>query len=1217
MRRSNDQQAVLRLRINDLIALLKTLDFTEAALDEAFDAADQTLIGGPYRSGQKKPGNVSTFYRLFGFRSNAPKFLGANARLDVDARHIKCIWTALKPLGFDVGSNAIFDAPDTWQGFLDGLVDAARDWPCARPAHSQPGAVIEHPAWRFVERPITASLILERLETVGAMAIVGMPGIGKSVLARQIAERARLSGQRVIERDAGYWLKLGPSRSVMSGPTATRYIGLWAEILREIATLPGWGSGSQAKRAAFASRIAVFCQRWSGEPAGLEEEENQFIDMVGARPSPSALADAIITHSADFRNPVLVADIAELVRLVTGEALIVVDDVLRIDETRSTVQALFGRSRDGRPSPLRLLVTSRLGSDSLSFLVGAEAAAPSAKLADSQDTVFAKAVVAAWAASGEDDLTADEAALRIGRFRSSAIDAAADVSAAIDAVIAQVGGHALALAGLASVWRYGGFRRGFWTGAFASIQARPADLLHLQVTRDAQGLIDEQHLDVLQALRLAWSLLADGDGDQEATRDRFLDLAITLPNEPIDENVFVAFWKRIGRGPRGERLASEIAAKKSPLRRLEAASFVRSTAGVAGKFALHDLHRILIEQELAGLAGLASRHRDLLSAFGLIGSDGEFRLDEDKHFTVQEGRTLLWPDLGDLADELDIWDVGRHLLKSLPHHLLSATSESPDDHLANLVTTYRFLQARLDFVEDGRNVADEKGNVACLMSALDGSTSGSIARLRRALRRAGEAVAQDRRQLASQILAQVPTKVDRHFDRLRAGARRNAPYPALMPKFPFLADDEANLICLRASPHGFGGAIWVDRKIDGKAVLTWSGRTIEWWNPETGEVGPQMDHGSQVERAVWFADALGAPAVLSWSWMRGAIRLWNGDTGALRTHIAFDGDVADPFLITDAPGGLAILGWSRVDARRIHLWDARTGHERLRLRHGSQPSQLTDEFAVNWIGTTEGGPGILSWSTADNAIRLWDADKVRERLKIAHDGSLGGAIWIRHAFGSPAVLSWSVGGTIRVWNPETASIRMQMGPTGKASPSGRRSYLMSGARWIEAAPAKPVVLWWSNLDLALRVWDPATAEEVAQLPHDNDVFEARWIADARAGPTIISRAGKAAYVWDAETHQRRARIDHDMTVLGMRWVSEGIDEPAILTWSDDSTVRLSNARTGAELARMPHRGGVSGAHWVPDVSGKPVILTWARYQDGAVCLWDPLARAAAGTPNAP
>lgn len=996
---SDAGQIRLRQKVRELAAALAARDIDAAGMERAFEhlrAFDSRL----YSAGEKRPGSASTFYRLFGFKGNERKYLGAlnmAPRLKLSATHIACIHRALNAMGFAVSDPLDRATPMEWEAFVELAIAV-----CRAPTRTTRPVLIPHPVWRFVERPKVVTELQRRLDATGVAAVVGMSGIGKSIVARQVAEAVRAAGGAVFEFDATPYVERGVSVDKL--PTAANYVGLWQQVLSAVIGMGDTGPHSLDKRTEFKERLQEFVQNWSNLTNGLTTGEKRFYDAVSKeRPGDEAKDDdlpswrevrrAFGAHGAGFRNARLMTDIAEIIRSVSGDALIVLDGVLNIAEARTTVAALFGRSRrNGTRSPLRLLLTSKRRSDDLAFLAERSTDAMCFADLDDSDPEFARQVVAAWSAPGQEDLERAEAETGIAAFRAAKIENDPETGAAIDHVVAQVGGHALALAALASAWREWGHPRGFWRRASETIQSRPEELLRLDACRDSRGVISERHTNVLQALRMTWELLGR-DADWLATHDRFLDLTITPPGETLDELVLLEFWKRTPRGPKQEALPPAIAAARSPLRLMAAASFVRPLGATVGAYYLHDMHRVLIQWELGEVEAQAARHRDFLRAFGLLDCSGKLFLDQEQHFRVDNERTILWPRLGANADEADVRDVGRYLIRNLPHHAAS-TANADNSALIATLATFRFLQARLDVHEGAVDPPAKTGNVEFLLSAFDHAATEPLGLLAQTIRLAGQALAIDKSQLAAQLLARLPIRGQSRLDQLKHDAASYGFRPMLAAATPFLEQGGHGVICHIKSSGGFDGAQWLDQAPGGPAILSWSGTVIALWNPASGYARIAMDHGDRVGGAMLIADAANGPLILSWSWGNGTIRLWSAKTGELQTSVAECGWIDGAALIGEMTGGPAIMSWSHADTT-VRFWDAATGNERRRLQHCSRPERRPwDDFGANWIADAAEGHKVISWSGRDNSICVWNPDTGEELNRIPMNVDIGGARWV-------------------------------------------------------------------------------------------------------------------------------------------------------------------------------------------------------------------------------
>ncbi|MHA4893020.1 P-loop NTPase family protein, partial [Enterococcus faecium] len=84
-----------------------------------------------------------------------------------------------------------------------------------------------------IERPAVVQDVLDKLQIFAAVGLVGMPGIGKSILIRQILRRLDANGDARLFIDAREWL--ASALSVPAEPSPENYVGLSCELLTQLA----------------------------------------------------------------------------------------------------------------------------------------------------------------------------------------------------------------------------------------------------------------------------------------------------------------------------------------------------------------------------------------------------------------------------------------------------------------------------------------------------------------------------------------------------------------------------------------------------------------------------------------------------------------------------------------------------------------------------------------------------------------------------------------------------------------------------------------------------------------------------------------------------------------------------------------------------------------------------------------------------------------------
>jgi WD40 repeat protein len=93
---------------------------------------------------------------------------------------------------------------------------------------------------------------------------------------------------------------------------------------------------------------------------------------------------------------------------------------------------------------------------------------------------------------------------------------------------------------------------------------------------------------------------------------------------------------------------------------------------------------------------------------------------------------------------------------------------------------------------------------------------------------------------------------------------------------------------------------------------------------------------------------------------------------------------------------------------------------------------------------------------------------------------------------------------------------------------------------------------------------------------------------------LTSSSDHTAVLWDVGTAKQRFTIHHDGAVIG---ASFSMDENAILTWSDDGTIGLSDSRSG--LKQTGFKGSTAVRH---ALYSRDRVLAW--FADGTLRLWN-------------
>ena len=312
--------------------------------------------------------------------------------------------------------------------------------------------------------------------------------------------------------------------------------------------------------------------------------------------------------------------------------------------------------------------------------------------------------------------------------------------------------------------------------------------------------------------------------------------------------------------------------------------------------------------------------------------------------------------------------------------------------------------------------------------------------------------------------------------------------------------------------------------------------------------------------------------ILTWS-EDGTARQWEAGTGRqIGPALQHQGRVDGALFTKDES---RILTWSEDGTAR--QWEAGTGRQ-------IGPA-LQHQGRVDGALFTKDESRILTWSE-DGTARLWDARTGRQiGLALQHRRRVNGALFSKDG---SRILTWSYDHTAQLWDAGTG------GTIGHALDHGGP---VDGASFNKD---ESLILTWGGHKV--RRWDVGTRAQIGPELDDPDVEGAVFNKDESRILTwsggFLNEGG--AQLWDARTGSKvvGGTLTHDGDVNGALFSKK--DGSRILTWSDDHTARLWDAKTGRPIGpALRHDGAVIGAAFSEDES---LILTWSR--DKTARLWD-------------
>ena len=405
------------------------------------------------------------------------------------------------------------------------------------------------------------------------------------------------------------------------------------------------------------------------------------------------------------------------------------------------------------------------------------------------------------------------------------------------------------------------------------------------------------------------------------------------------------------------------------------------------------------------------------------------------------------------------------------------------------------------------------------------------------------------------------------------------------------------LECLAVAPRGglvaFGGD-------DG---------LVHVWDAVSGQLQTLVGHHGGLEFLRFSPDG----ARLASSSQDGTVRLWRVAARAERVlHVATGGSHSIAF----SPDGseLAVGGRDGV----VRRWPVAGGRARLLTGHRG---------AIDRVEYLPGGHALVSMSSADHTLRLWDLDRqvgrvlpVRVadyRLGIARDGSV---LALREAAAHGLLLELP-SGRVRCRFEGTDVGHMTFSPDGQqmaysdahevrllrpSDCTSRLVYAHDAA--IDAVVFSPdgVRLASSDVDRSIKLIELGSGRVRTLAGHDMEVYDLAFSADGR----LLASASedRTARVWDvASGTALRVLRGHEHGVTSVGFTRDG---KALFTAGPDHTIRLWSLTDERVRILRGHEDAIYAVALAPD--GRSLASASA---DGTVWLWT--SELPPGIPTAP
>lgn len=418
------------------------------------------------------------------------------------------------------------------------------------------------------------------------------------------------------------------------------------------------------------------------------------------------------------------------------------------------------------------------------------------------------------------------------------------------------------------------------------------------------------------------------------------------------------------------------------------------------------------------------------------------------------------------------------------------------------------------------------------------------------------------------------------------------------------------------------GATFVGSSSYGPIILSWStDRTVRVWSAVDGKplAGP-FRHDGPIAHAEWIENRTAAPLILSWTYVPSPPGIWNPEHASENNRPIQGQEWASD----DSPP---------EEARSsLFLWRVKEGATTF------EPIRTDCEVSfANWVIDSIAGPSVFA-KFGSCAVGLWNCETGEQTRSFRSAGVIGSAIWIPDYQGRAVILSTveegrqialidaATGTPVRIWDRTSSPVaRVQWVESGSASPrilvqhnEGAVSVIVlssdeevticrhDGLRGFD--PVKPIrrangaVSILIALEDEVFLYDMQTGQLQWHLPRQHfNINDACWASFERDKPAVVTGSHDGG-VRIFDVGRRPAppvSLQHAGSVDGVAWISRRNDDsPSVLSWSADSTIRLTDASTGhLRFAPMRHDGGVQDA-----VITKSGLLSCT--DEGTWCTWD-------------
>ncbi len=667
-----------------------------------------------------------------------------------------------------------------------------------------------------------------------------------------------------------------------------------------------------------------------------------------------------------------------------------------------------------------------------------------------------------------------------------------------------------------------------------------------------QQFPDYPYPDLLKAIQVSVEAL------EPEERERYLDFAVFPEDTPIPEAVLQTFWEPLGLNEFDTQDVIDKLVSKSLALRDE-----------KGNLSLHDLQLDYVRKQIPPTPLKKGGYETEISPTPLkkggYEKQGYISNTPFLRGSPQAGGSSALSSLHDrlLNAYTQKYPNGWHSLENdgyifqnLAHHLIKAGRTT---ELQQLLLDFRWLQAKLENSNINELIADYN-----LLPE-----DANLQLLRRTLVLSGHVLAEDKTQLAGQLLGRLLDFDVPEIQGLLEEVKQWKVKPRLISLTAYLTPPGSSLVRTLT-----GHAKWVTATAmtpDGRWALSGSEDwTVRLWDLENGqEIINFNGHRSGIYALAITPDGRWGLSGSDDS----TLKLWDLANYKIIHTLRGHKDWVRSVAIT--PDGL--IGVSGSWDRSIKLWDLKTGKE-IHTFNGHYGD-------VNGVAITADGQWLLSGSD-DNTLKLWNWNNSIGKLVFNID---------THSISALAMtpdgrwgLSGSGDGTLKLWDLESRKeicvLTHKSEVFGVAITPDRRRAVSSSCGD-------------DNGKDRIKLWDLESGKKIGNFEGHNNFV--RSVAISSDGCLAVSASDdKSLKLWDLTCNAQSSNItNHTSQINGVEIIP---DKYWAISASADGTLKLYELKSGKEIYTLEgHFDAVAEVAATPD--GKKAI---SASLDKTLILWD-------------